>query len=79
MTSRSGKRADGTSEYDLGNGCTACRMEGGVWYIYEICEDEDGNRDMLNGCFADTGIEFFALRDCRKWAKENPDYLKETK
>jgi hypothetical protein len=55
MTTRSGKTAQGSHEYNISPGVTACCMGDGLWYIFR-----DGK---------DTGLDFKTLAAARKWAR----------
>lgn len=52
---RSGKTAQGSHEYEIAPGVTACCMGNGLWTVFR------------NG--QDTGEDFKTLAAARKWAK----------
>jgi hypothetical protein len=54
---RTGKTFEGSHEYQIADGITACLMGNNLWTVF------------MNG--QDTGYDFKTLAAARKWAKAN--------
>lgn len=58
---RTGKTAQGSHEYQIADGITACLMGNEQWTLFRCNED---------GGLTDTGIDFKTLTAARKYARE---------
>lgn len=59
--SRAGKTEDGSHEYQIADGITACLMGDDRWSIFRRSD---------SGMLIDTGIDCKTLAACRRYARE---------
>ena len=60
--SRAGKTAEGSHEYEIATGITACLMGNDQWTLF---------RRRSDGVMVDTGIDCKSLEAARKYAKDH--------